>query len=145
MSGPTTLLAAGLAGYLATSGIGVWDPAGIYLPTDVGIYDTVLPPDVDQLITLTCYPVTADAFLSDSVIGVQVRTRKPGPDPRPVRDLDDQIFDAFQGLANTDLPSGVRLVLMEFQSTTPMGVENQRWEWSSNYHATVWRPSTHRQ
>lgn len=144
-TGLATQLVAGLAEYLAGAGVGVWDPDGVYAADSLGIYDTVIPEDVDRLITLTAYPVSASAFLSDDVIGVQVRTRMPGADPRPVRDLDELIFDRLQGLTNVDLPTGVRVVELLWQSGASLGVENRRWDWSSNYYATVWRPSTNRQ
>jgi hypothetical protein len=143
--GLATKLVAGLAQFLATAGIGVWKPTGSYTADEVGIYDTVIPEDCDRLITITTYPVSASAFLSDDVLGVQVRTRLPGVDPRPVRDLDEQIFDRLQGLTHLVLPTDVHVVEMLWQSGVSLGQENRRWDWSSNYYATVWRPSTNRQ
>jgi hypothetical protein len=106
--------------------------------------DTV-PASPDRVITLTDYVVADDPTLSDSVIGVQVRTRWGGQDPRPVKDLDGAIFDALHGLEGVTLTGGIHIVSCFRRSGTSMGQDaNNRWGRSSNYYATVHRPSTNR-
>ena len=101
------------------------------------MFDTV-PATPDRVITLTDYVVADDPTLSDSIIGVQVRTRWGGQDPRPVKDLDGSIFDALHGLEGVTLTGGVHIVSMFRRSGTSMGQDtNNRWGRSSNYYATV--------
>lgn len=141
-----TQLVAGLAEFTAAAGIGAWSPTGAYDPGVIGIYDSVIPENVDRLITLTPYGVSADPVLSDDVIGVQVRTRLPDGDPRPVRDLDGRIFDLWQGATNLSLATGVRVGSLSWQSGSTLGQDvNLRWNWTANYYAMLWHPSTNRQ
>lgn len=139
----STDLIAGLAQYLADRGIGFWSEAG-YTSDQTGIYDSYMP-DVDRGIQLSTYSISDDPSLSDTVMGIQVICRMPGPDPRPARDLADQVFMNFHGATNLDLASGVHLVSLTRRSAVSLGLENQRWDWSANYYGQIWWPSTHRQ
>ena len=134
MSGFETDLLTGLAELLVGAGIGAWNPTGAYAATDTGIVFNVIPQSPDTIITL-----------SDSVVGVQVRTRCGGQDPRPVMDLDGSIFSALHGLQGVTLSTGVHLVSLVRRSGVPLGQDaNNRWMRSANFYATVWRPSTNR-
>ena len=145
MSGFETNLMTGIAQLLATAGLGVWRDTGIYAPTETGIVMDTVPQSPDRVITLTDYVVSDDPTLSDSVIGVQVRTRWGGQDPRPVKDLDGSIFDALHGLEGVTLTGGIHIVSCFRRSGVSMGQDaNNRWGRSSNYYATVHRPSTNR-
>jgi len=140
-----TNLLTGIAQLLATAGLGVWRDTGVYTAAETGIVFDTVPQSPDRVITLTDYVVSDDPTLSDSVIGVQVRTRWGGQDPRPVKDLDGSIFDVLHGLEGVDLVGGVHIVSMFRRSGTSMGSDtNNRWMRSSNYYATVHRPSTNR-
>lgn len=146
MSGFESNLLSGIADLLVTAGLGTYNTTGAYTATQTGIVFDAVPQSPDNVITLSDYPVKDDPTLSDSVIAVQVRTRCAGQDPRPVKDLDGAIFDALHGLEGVDLASGVHLVSLYRRSGVSLGQDgNLRWMRSSNYYATVWRPSTHRQ
>ena len=145
MSGFETNLLTGIAYLLAGAGLGTWRYTGAYAATETAIVLDVLPADPDNVITLTDYAVSDDPTLSDSVIGVQVRTRCAGPDPRPVKDLDGAIFNALHGLESVTLTGGVHVVSMVRRSGVSLGQDtSNRWMKSSNYYATVWRPSANR-
>lgn len=141
----TDELLAGVAGYLQAGAVGTWRPDGAYLPADVRpILIAAVPSTPDVVIVLTPYGVSDDPSLSDSVQGLQVRTRGDA-DPRTVNDLADDVFDRLHGAQGVGLPGGLRLVSAYRQSHTPLGVDgNGRHERSDNYHLTAWRPSAHR-
>lgn len=140
-----TDLLTGIAQLLATTSLGVWRATGIYTAAETGIVFDTVPATPDRVITLSDYTVSDDPTLSDSVIGVQVRTRWGGQDPRPVKDLDGGIFNALHGLEGVTLTGGVRVVSMFRRSGTSLGQDaNNRWGRSSNFYATVHRPSTNR-
>lgn len=146
MSGFTTDLLTGLAAYLQTAGIGTWNTSGAYSAAQTGIVLGTVPQAPDRIITLTAYPVRDDAALSDSVIGVQVRCRWGGQDPRLVDDLADSIFSALHGITHVTLTGGVKVVQILRQSG-PVSLgqdQNGRWSNSSNYYLTVHRPSANR-
>jgi len=145
MSGFEVQLLTGIAQLLATANLGTWRDTGVYTAAETGIVFDTVPQSPDRVITLTDYVVSDDPTLSDSVIGVQVRTRWGGQDPRPVKDLDGSIFDALHGLEGVDLTGGIHIVNMFRRSGTSMGQDaNNRWGRSSNYYATVHRPSQNR-
>ena len=145
MSGFSTLLLTGLAADLATASIGTWNTSGVYTVTQTGIVLGTVPQGPDRIVTLTAYPVSDSPNLSDSVIGVQVRCRWGGQDPRLVEDLADLIYNRWHGMTNVTLTGGVRVVQCLRQSAVPIGQDaNLRWMNSSNYYLTVQRPSTNR-
>lgn len=146
MSGFTSTLLAGVAQHLADSGVGVWNPTGIYAATDTAIVIGTLPQEPARAIALMAYGVSDDPTLPNSVIGVQVRCRWDGPDPSPAADLADAVFDILHSMRRT-LPGGVS-VTQSFRSSGPLPLgqdNNQRWQNSSNYYMTVWRPSPNRE
>jgi len=145
VSGFETDLLTGVAQLLSAANLGTWRDTGIYTAAETGIVFDVIPVAPDNIITLTDYPVSDDPTLSDSVIGVQVRTRCAGQDPRPVKDLDGSIFNVLHGLESVTLTGGVHIVSMVRRSGASLGEDqNNRWMRSSNYYATVWRPSANR-
>lgn len=146
MAGFTTDLLTGLAAYLHAAGAATWKASGAYSAAETGIVLGVVPQAPDRIVTLTAYGVGDDPSLSDSVVGVQVRCRWGGQDPRSVDDLADAIFALLQGKTNVTLSTGVRVVQCVRQSgPVSMGQdENNRWSNSSNYYLTVHRPSTNR-
>jgi hypothetical protein len=146
VSGFQVNLLTGLAVHLAAGGLGAtWNTSGLYSALQTGIVLGNVPQTPDRVITLTTYGVSDSPNLSDSILGVQVRTRWGGSDTRPVDDLDDAIFNLLHGRTALALTTGVTVVLCLRQSTTTLGQDaNGRWMRSSNYYLTVHRPSTHR-
>lgn len=134
----------GLAQLLATGGAGTYRADGTaYLPSETAIVLGGMPQTPDRVIVLSDYPVTDDPSLSDSVVGLQVRTRG-GADPHDVKAVAGAVFDQLHG--RTAFQAGVvRVVQALRQSGTPLGQDdNRRWEHSENYYLTVHRPSTYR-
>lgn len=145
MSGFQTNMLEGVADLLAAAGVAKWNPTGTYADTDTGIMIQLVPPSPAAVVTLSAYVVTDDPFLSDSVIGMQVRARTGGSDPRPTNDLADAVFDQIHGLRNTTLNTGVRVVECLRRSGALLGQDElRRWLRSDNYYVTVWRPSPNR-
>lgn len=141
----TSDMFAGLAQVLVDAGVGSYSPTTAYAPTDTAIVSKVLPADPDNAIALTFYPVSDDATLGDSVIGIQVMTRAAGTNADAVDALDDAVFAAFQSLPDQTLSTGIDVLIIERRSGTSMGKDDvQRWMRSSNYYAQVYRPATHR-
>lgn len=139
-------LLVGLAQMLDDHGAGTWRPTGAYQPGDLTpiVYGSV-PASPDRVITLRAYDVDHDPTLSDSVQGLQVRTRSPRADPLAMDDDADAVFDVLHGLDHVELSTGVLIVLGERRSSTPMGRDkNEREERSDNYYLTVHRPGPNR-
>ena len=145
-AGFSTDLLTGLAAHLAAGGIGAtWNTSGAYTVLQTGIVLGNVPQSPDRVIVLTAYGVEDSPNLSDSVLGVQIRCRWSGQDPRPVDDLSDAIFNLLHGRTALTLSTGVTVVQCLRNSATTLGQdENGRWSNSSNYYATVHRPSTYR-
>jgi hypothetical protein len=145
VSGFSTNLLTGLAAALQTASLGTWNPSGAYTALQTGITLGKVPQEPDRIITLTAYALADDPALSDSQVGVQVRTRWSGSDPRPVDDLDDSIFSLWHGKCGLVLTTGITVVQLLRISGTSLGQDaNQRWCRTSNYRATVHRPSANR-
>lgn len=140
-----TDLLTGIAQLLATASIGTWRATGVYTASETGIVLDNVPATPDRIITLSDYTVSDDSTLSDSVIGVQVRTRWVGQNPSLVKDLDGLIFDLLHGMPSKTLVGGVHVVSCFRNSGASLGQDaNTRWMRSSNYYLTVHRPSTNR-
>jgi len=139
-------LLTGLAVYIAAAGIeATWAPSGIYTTLQTGIVIGNIPQTPDRIITLSSYPVSDHPSLSDSVLGVQIRTRAEGADKRKVDNLDDAIFNLFHGVMHLILTTGVHIVQFPRVSGATLGQDaNNRWSNVQNFHAYCWRPSTHR-
>lgn len=146
------LFLTGFAMRLAAAGIGLrWDPSGIYTPGQVGIVVDAVPESPDDVVTLSAYAVSDEYSLADTVMGLQVRVRRAGQNPRPCRATGSKIFTNLQGLAQTALPApvgepaGVFVNACERRSHTPGGQDkSQRWSQIQNFYVTVHRPTTYR-
>ena len=137
-------LVRGLAQLLHAAEVGAFREDSAYQPGEVGISFDMLPESPDDLICLSDYPVSDDPALSDSTVGVQVRTRRAGTNPLLVKDLDDEVFDVLQGWAG-ELATGVKVVSCSRRSGVSLGSDgNGRWRRSSNYYLLIHRPSPHR-
>jgi len=145
MSGFNTDLLTGLAELLAAGGLGAtWNPSGGFPPLALAVVLATVPEAPERVITLTAYSVSDDPSLSNSVVGVQVRCRWGGKDPRPVDDLQDAIYNLLHGKTNFMLGT-VPVVECLRHSAIGLGQDgNLRWYNSANYYLTVHRPSTHR-
>lgn len=140
-----TNLLTGIAQLIVGAGLGVWRDTGAYAAGDTAIVLDTVPATPDRVITLTDYVVSDDPSLSDSIIGVQVRTRWGGADPRPVKELDGAIFALLHGMPARTLTGGVKVVSCFRNSGVSMGQDsNNRWGRSSSYYTRVHRPSTNR-
>lgn len=145
MSGYQTNLLTGMAQLLDATDVADWSPNGVYPADARAIFLKVIPQAPDTAISLTTYPVTSGAYLSDSVTGLQVRCRTGGQDPRPVDDLADAIFDQLHGLHDVTLASGLRVVQCLHQGGGSLGQDDlKRWGRSDNFYVTTWRPSLNR-
>lgn len=134
----------GLARDLHDAGIGVWRTNGIYAGAEIGIILGTFPDKPANVIALTAYPVSDDA-LSDDVIGVQVRTRRDGQDPRPGMNLADQIHERWHMAHDLTLPGGVFIKQLERRSATSGGRDAAgRSSIIQNFYATVPRRLPHR-
>lgn len=144
MTGFITDLLTDVAVILDTASVGEWRPNGpAYGAAEVGIVLGEAPSEPDRVVALVAYPIGDDFSLSDSVIGIQVRTR--GTETSSVvDDLDDAVFNALHGMWGTQLGT-VRLVSLIRRSGVSLGTDvNKRWQRSSNFWASVHRPSPHR-
>ena len=141
-----TNLLTGLAVYLAAGGLGAtWNTSGAYTALQTGIVLGNIPQDPDRIITLTAYGVSDSPNLSDSTLGVQIRCRWGGADPRPVDDLSDAIFNLLHGKTALVLSTAITIVQCLRQSQATLGQDsNARWSNVSNYYMSCWRPSTNR-
>jgi hypothetical protein len=141
-------LCAGLAEYLVAADIGLaYSEDGIYTAQQSGITVMAVPPAPSRLVALTPYPLGDDPTLSDSIIGLQIRTRSAGVDPRDVLELDDAIADQLLGNFPLQLANGVQITSLVRTSAVSLGQDDAtppRWGWSSNYRLTVYRPGPHR-
>jgi hypothetical protein len=145
MSGYQTNLMTGIAQLLAAANVATWNTSGAYAANETGIFIKAVPQTPDAAISLTTYPVADNASLSDTVTGLQVRTRAAGQDPRAVDDLADAIFDQLHGLHDVTLASGLRVVQCLHQGGGSLGQDDlKRWGRSDNFYVTTWRPSLNR-
>lgn len=136
----TVDLVTGIAERLDAAGVAKWDPAGIYQAADTAIVLKVMPSAPDRVLSLTVFPVTADAGQSHVIVGVQVRARA-GKDPRDVDDLTDLVYEQLHGAENVDL-HGVLAAKVWLNSGGSLGQDgNGRWETSSNYYLLAARPT----
>lgn len=143
MSGLKTNLCIGIAELLNDRGIGTYSTSEAFDP-DLSlplIRIARVPDEPSRLITLTAYPVSDDTGVPNSVVMLQVRCRWSGRDPRPVDDLDDQVFAALQQYSGT-LSTGVRVAYINRVSGASLGEdERERRSLSSNYYVSAFWPT----
>ena len=126
-----------VAELLAARGVGEWRPNGVYNAGALPAIFVQVTPDIPRdVITLSPYPVQAGMEPNDSVLGLQVRTRTEGRDPRRTNDLDGAVYDVLHGARGLSL-SGYRITKILFQSGASMGQDgSERWGRSANYYIT---------
>lgn len=143
--GYTSDLLNGLAGELATAGIGIFhlDPTMTYNPAEVGIGIGDFPTGCDQAISLQDFTTSGDhPTQALSLIAVQFGFRGLPNDRDSMTDLRDATFQAIHGL--TDRNYGVcHLIQILRRTGTGMGWDgNRRPEWVDDYYADVNPPAT---
>lgn len=140
-----TNLADGLGQWLATQEIGSWAANGVYADSNqTAIVVQAVPQSPDRLVTLTLYGIGDAANFSDSAVGLQVRTRWAGRDPRAVNNLAGRLFDALHGIEHLTV-GGVHIVQVRRLSWVSLGTDGTgRWSRSDNYALDLHYPSTHR-
>ena len=146
-AGYETNLLTGIATALASAGLELtYQATGAFTALQTALVVGKVPQTPDRLVTLAAYGVQDDPTLSDTITGVQVRTRAQGEDPRPVNDLDSAIFGYLQGKTSWTLSTGIYVVEIHRHSgPSSLGQDDaKRWMLSSNYYATCWRPGTNR-
>jgi hypothetical protein len=97
MATSTRDLLTGLAQMLADTGIAVFNPSGLYQPTDTAVVFKSAPSAPDRVITLTCVPLTDGVATPLSQWLVQAYVRGRAGDPMDVEDLADAVWDLWQG------------------------------------------------
>lgn len=143
-------LLTGYAALIDGSGIGVWNPSGVYRTTDTGIYVKTMPDGdaiPDRCVVLNVVPLTDDISMPVGRVMIQVAGRGVRGNPFDVDDILDPVFDLFQG--RTGDTFGTTTVDQIFrQSSVPMGQDSQaRWTRADKYFAdlavapTVLRPA----
>lgn len=140
----TTRLAHGLAELFADAEVAAYRPTGVYRDDEVGIVVGTVPAAPPSVLVLTPYPLTDDVDQADSVLGLQVRARSAGPDPRPVLDLLDAVFDELHGAAHLDL-GGTLVHLARRTASVPLSRDQSgRYEHADTYQLQAHRPTRHR-
>lgn len=143
-------LLTGYAALIDGSGIGVWNPSGVYRTTDTGIYVKTMPDGdtiPDRCVVLNVVPLTDDISMPVGRVMIQVAGRGVRGNPFDVDDILDPVFDLIQG--RTGDTFGTTTVDQIFrQSSVPMGQDAQaRWTRADKYFAdlavapTVLRPA----
>jgi hypothetical protein len=143
-----TDLLAGLAQHLHNAGIVNWAGlSGVAVATGElpAITLRQLPSEPAFCVTLFDYRVTANARLTDSVLGVNVRVRSDvGPSKASL--MANQIFLAWHALGRVTLSTGLILTDLQHQSEAQLGPDgNGRHERSSNFYALLNQPLTTRE
>ncbi|MFB8772099.1 minor capsid protein [Streptomyces broussonetiae] len=128
----TSSLLDGIAGLLAESGVGVFDPNTVIEDPATGIFRGVMPDTPERAIGLTAYPVVDDDT-TDAITGVQARMRA-GRDPDAIDDLADAVFDVLHSRRGYRV-GGIYVALSYRQSQAWIGQdEHGRMELTANYY-----------
>ncbi len=136
----------GFAVLLAAAEVGKWQPETQYGDADTGIVLGGFPQTPDRVLTLSAYGVDDSPSLSDSVLGLQVRTRWEGEDARGMSPLASAVYNELHGRTGFTLSTGVRVVQCLRRSYGSLGIDDsRRWRETQNFYVTVHRPSKHRQ
>lgn len=142
MSGWTRDLLVGLAQDIAAAGVGVYRPAGGYVPSDTAVVFGDLPTAPDRCIGLTAYASLDEVAVNLSSVRVQFYLRGAAGNSMDVVDLNDDLFAALQGLGGRQYGAAY-LVDARRVSAVPMGVDgSRRSEISANYELDVNTPAT---
>src|SRR6185436_5288340 len=101
---------------------------------EIGLVVGNMPAAPPRVVVLTCYALADDIEGADSLIGLQVRVRSAGPDPREALDLIDAVFDEMHGATHLEL-AGTVVHLVRRTASAPIGRDqNGRYEHADSYH-----------
>jgi len=123
-----------------SGGLITWrQPPGVYLPTELGIYNTVLPESPNEAIALGLYPVTEGV---ETTMGVQFRYRA-ATDAR-LDEIEDRLSNSWtQREAGTLEP--IELIMCQWSSGASLGQDSGgRLTRSANFYLTANRPLRYR-
>jgi hypothetical protein len=148
---PTDLLT-GVAELLHAAGVGNWagDSAPVVSAGGLpGIVLRQLPSQPAFVLCMFDYRVGADARLTDSMIGINVRVRSDTGPSRASMVL-QQVFLQLHALGRYRLGAGtdheLRVTDIQWQSESPIGPDTSgRHERSANYYALLNQPGTTRE
>lgn len=134
----------GLAQYMDDHSVGVYRSDGsAYEADEIAICDTDIPPEPDQVITITAYLVSGTPGMQDVTIGVQFRIRGTS-DPRSCRDIYSVIFEQFDSCGHIVL-GDIAIVDATWRSHVALGQDtNQRRETSTNFYFQAMWPTASR-
>lgn len=148
---PTDLLV-GLAEHLGASGVGVWGGLNGAVQSVGGLPGIALfqiPSAPALVIALNTYRVDANARITDSIIGVNVRVRS---DTGPARasSIAQQVFLALHALGRYRLGAAtdheLRITDVQWRSEASIGPDGAgRHERSANYYVLLNEPGTTRE
>lgn len=142
MSNPIRDLTVGLGLWLQEQGVASWDTPQAGLPVASAVIEPATP---DAVITLTVSLDDSDYSLSDSVAGVQVRTRAGGDDSLAASDLAWEVLTRLHGVEGLTLPNGVHVVSAAHRGGSPLEPDQTgRSRHTDNYWLTIHAPSQNR-
>lgn len=137
-----TDLLVGVAELLQAQGAGTWNgltAAVTTTPTATAITIRQTTPAPDRSITLTDYPVTSNARLTDTLTGLNVRIRGTR-DPSSASDIAGKVYTALHALGRATLgtaPNQVLVADIYLQSAAQVGPDaNGRAVLSVNYYVS---------
>lgn len=149
--GFTTDLMTGLALNLQAADIGTWRANGAYQAAETGIVLRVLPDQPDRVICLATYGVNDAPVEGMDTIGLQVRTRWEGVDPRDGDNLADDIFEHWHSAHDVTLPGGVFVKQILRRSAVSGGIAGtgsldgaRRWVTVQNFYLQLPRITANR-
>lgn len=120
MTGFTTDLLTGLAGFLASAGIGItYRPTTPYLATETGVFFGLYPTAPDRCVALTAYVATDEPKVALSKIRVELALRGVANDALDVHNLGDAVFGVLQGAE--DLTFGTAHVVQALRKISASG------------------------
>lgn len=120
MSGFTTDLLTGLAGFLAAAGIGItYRPSTPYLASETGVFFGLYPTSPDRCVAMTAYVSTDEPKVALSKIRVELALRGVPNNSLDVGDLGDAIFLVLQGAE--DLTFGTAHVVQALRKISASG------------------------
>lgn len=149
---PTDLLV-GIAEELHAAGVGLWGGLNTVVtssPTLPAIVLRQLPSEPAFVLALYHYRVSADAKLTDSIIGVNFRARSGTKNPGPASVALEGVFLRLHALGRFRFGIGtdheLRITDMYWQSEADLGPDtNGRPERSANYYVQLNQPGTTRE
>jgi len=131
---PATDIYEAIATRLHTKGAAVWNPTGIYTPTQCGIILKKMPASPDNAVVLTIYdrPTSMSRRTREDTIRLQIRARTSKGRPDSVDTLAENITTALEGDHQTW--SNILFAHIRRISYLPLGFDaNDRPEISMNF------------